>query len=77
MRFTGLDVHKAFIYANVVDEKGKTVIERKLMNTTQALDYFLESVPEGTQFLLEALACTSQCMIGLNNKVLKLKLHIL
>jgi len=54
MRFTGLDVHKAFIYANVVDEKGKTVIERKLMNTTQALDYFLESVPEGTQFVLEA-----------------------
>lgn len=52
--FGGLDVHKEFIYADVVDEKGKTVRERKFMNTPQALDYFLEQADESTQFVLEA-----------------------
>lgn len=52
--YAGLDVHKEFIYAQVVDERGKSVLERKFLNTPQALDYFLERVDGSTEFVLEA-----------------------
>ena len=52
--YAGLDVHKEFIYAQVVDEHGKSILERKFMNTPQALDYFLECVEGSTEFVLEA-----------------------
>lgn len=54
MRYAGLDVHKEFIYANVVDDNGTTVFERKFMNSVEALDYFLGSQEKETSFVLEA-----------------------
>jgi len=52
--YAGLDVHKEFIYAQVLDEQGTSKIERKFMNTPEALDYFLEHVDGTTEFVLEA-----------------------
>lgn len=52
--FAGLDLHKEFIQAVVVNSQGKKVKEVKFMNNTQALDAFLNSVSPETEFALEA-----------------------
>lgn len=54
MQFCGLDVHKEFVFASVVDGEGNKVLERKFLNSPEALDYFLESVEPQTGFVLEA-----------------------
>jgi transposase len=54
MNYTGLDVHKEFIYASTVDEEGNKVSEKKFLNSIHALDYFLEKQEKETSFVLEA-----------------------
>ena len=52
--YAGLDVHKEYINAAVVDSRGKIVEEAKFMNTPQALDAFLSGLDGDTEFALEA-----------------------
>jgi len=52
--YAGLDVHKEFVQAVVVNSQGRKVKEVKFMNNTQALDAFLNSVSPETEFALEA-----------------------
>lgn len=54
MKYVGLDVHKEFIYASTVDDRGKILNERKFMNSVGALSYFLENQDKETEFVLEA-----------------------
>lgn len=52
--YAGLDVHKEFINAAVVDSRGRVVKEAKFMNSPQALDAFLSGLDGQTEFALEA-----------------------
>lgn len=52
--YAGLDVHKEFIQAAVVNSRGKIVKEEKFMNTPEALDAFVGGIDNNTEFALEA-----------------------
>ncbi len=52
--YAGLDVHKEFINAAVVNSRGRVVKEAKFMNTPQALNAFLTGLDGQTEFALEA-----------------------
>jgi len=50
----GLDVHKSFIYACVMEEDGKIVFERKFNNNPDAFDKFLLNVSKEDKIVLES-----------------------
>lgn len=52
--YAGLDVHKEFINAAVVNSRGKIVKEAKFLNSPQALDAFLSGLDGKPEFALEA-----------------------
>lgn len=52
--YVGLDVHKKFDQACVMDKSGMIVQEQKFLNTKEELDKFLESLPQDSQIALEA-----------------------
>jgi len=54
-RFVGLDVHKAFIYAVVLDKEGNQLFERKLKSHPHEIDSLLTTLPpEDTTIAIEA-----------------------
>lgn len=52
--FVGLDVHKRYCYATVVNAEGKVVREGKFLNTLDELDRFFEDVEDGAEVVMEA-----------------------
>lgn len=52
--YVGLDVHKRINQACVIDKSGMIVQEKRFLNTKEELDRFLESLPENSQFAMEA-----------------------
>lgn len=50
----GLDVHKSFIYACVMEEDGKIVFEQKFNNNPDAFDKFLLNVNKEDKIVLES-----------------------
>jgi transposase len=54
MQYVGLDVHKKFTYACVVDEEGNIVIKDKFQSTIEGLEKFLDKVEKDTKFVMEA-----------------------
>lgn len=52
--YVGLDVHKMFVYATVLDEQGNKVKEERFLNTLEELDEFIQQLPEDTKAVLEA-----------------------
>ena len=53
--YVGLDVHKKYCYATMMDEKGETLCGRMFLNTIGELDRFIESIPsEDAEVVLEA-----------------------
>lgn len=52
--YVGLDIHKRYNQACVMDESGMIVKEQRFLNTKEELDEFLESIPEDSQFAIEA-----------------------
>lgn len=52
--YLGIDVHKTFNQACLIDELGNKLQEQKFLNTKEELDQFLESIPEDTSVVLEA-----------------------
>jgi len=54
MQYVGLDVHKKFTYASVIDDKGNVVMEDKFQSSIEGLDKFLDKVEKNTEFVMEA-----------------------
>ncbi|MEM5793295.1 MAG: transposase, partial [Candidatus Aenigmatarchaeota archaeon] len=54
MQFVGLDVHKKFTYASVVNENGEILLEDKFESTIEGLESFLEKVEKNSKFVMEA-----------------------
>lgn len=54
-KFVGLDVHKAFIYAVVLDKEGNQLFERKLKSHPHEIDSLLSTLdPKETTIAIEA-----------------------
>ena len=56
-QFVGLDVHKAFTYGVVEDDKGNVVFERKFKNDPHELDKFLVNIRRDSKIALESCSC--------------------
>lgn len=54
MKYVGLDVHKEFVQAAVIDSKGKKIRDVKFLNTPEALDSFVGSINGAVEFAMEA-----------------------
>lgn len=54
--YVGLDVHKKYCYATVLNEDGVKVTEGRFLNTLEELDQFLTQLDEDTQVAMEASA---------------------
>jgi transposase len=52
--YVGLDVHKRFDQACVMNKSGMIVQEQKFLNTKEELDKFLESLPRDSKIAMEA-----------------------
>jgi len=52
--YVGLDVHKTYNQACVMDESGEIIKEQKFLNTKEELDQFLETIPEDSVIGIEA-----------------------
>lgn len=52
--YIGLDVHKRYNQACVMDGSGMIVKEQRFLNTKEELDEFLETIPEDSEFAIEA-----------------------
>ena len=52
--YIGIDVHKKYNQACVMDESGEIVKEQRFLNTKEELDQFLESIPEDSIIGIEA-----------------------
>jgi len=58
--FVGLDVHKKYCYASVIDEEGQLVSEGRFLNQLEELDSFLLKLEPGSEVVLEATAIWEQ-----------------
>lgn len=54
MQFVGLDVHKRFTYATVVDKEGNKIIQQKILNTVDNFDKFLSSIDNKASIVMES-----------------------
>lgn len=52
--YVGLDVHKKYDQACIMDESGNVVREQRFLNTIDELDKFLEELPEDSKIVMEA-----------------------
>jgi len=52
--FVGLDIHKEEIQGCVINDQGEVISNQRFLNTTKALDYFLEKQDKDTAFVMEA-----------------------
>lgn len=52
--YVGLDVHKKYCYATVLDQEGQVVTQGQFLNTREELDVFLQQLHGHNQVALEA-----------------------
>ncbi len=55
--YVGLDVHKNFIQACVLDSEGTILLEQKLKNDPHSMDLFLLNVSKDSKVALESCSC--------------------
>ena len=53
----GLDIHKKFIYAVVLDSSGDLLLEKKVRNDPYELDKFLKGIDKDSKIALESCSC--------------------
>lgn len=53
----GLDIHKKFIYAVVLDSQGNTISEKKIKNDPYELDKFFKRLDKDSNIALESCSC--------------------
>ena len=54
MQYVGLDVHRAFSHACVMDEKGVVLMSEKVPNEMKAVDEFISELEPGSKIVVEA-----------------------
>jgi hypothetical protein len=52
--YVGLDVHKKYCYATVLDRQGQVLSQGRFLNTSAELDQFLRQLDGDSQVALEA-----------------------
>ena len=55
--YIGLDIHKKFLFAVVMNSKGIVQIERKIKNDPNELDKFFKKVDKDSNIALESCSC--------------------
>lgn len=53
----GLDIHKKFIYAVVLDSDGNLILEKKIRNDPYELDKFFKGIDKDSKIALESCSC--------------------
>ena len=56
-RNIGLDIHKKFLFAVVLDSKGELILEKKIRNDPYELDKFFKGIGEDSNIALESCSC--------------------
>lgn len=56
-KYVGLDIHKKFIVAVVLDSQGELVLERKIRNDPHELDKFFKRIEIDSNIALESCSC--------------------
>lgn len=56
-QYVGLDIHKKFIQAAVMDEQGELIFEDKFRTEPKYLDKFLKRIEQDTEIALESCIC--------------------
>jgi transposase len=74
-RYIGLDIHKKFLFAVVLDSKGEVVLEKKIKNDPDELDKFFRPYDKDSKVALESCSCWEYvydylCDMGFTNLVL-------
>lgn len=57
MQYIGLDIHKKFIFAVVLDSKGDLIFEKKIRNEPWELDKFFKKIDKDSKIALESCSC--------------------
>jgi transposase len=57
MQYIGMDVHKSFSYACVMDEGGSVIMSEKIPNEQQAIDKFIPRLEPNSKIVMEASSC--------------------
>ena len=56
-RYVGLDVHKKFLFAVVLDSKGGLISEKKIRNDPYELNKFFKGIDKDSEIALESCSC--------------------
>jgi len=57
IKYVGLDIHKKFIFAVVLDSNGDLISERKIRNEPHELDRFFVGLEKDSKVALESCSC--------------------
>lgn len=57
MQYIGMDTHKEFSWACVMDEQGKIIMSEKVQNEPKDMDEFISKVEPGSKIVMEASSC--------------------
>jgi transposase len=53
----GLDIHKKFLFAVILDSKGNLILEKKIRNEPWELDKFFKDIEKDSNIALESCSC--------------------
>lgn len=56
-KYIGLDIHKKFLFAVVLDSKGNLILEKKIRNDPYELDKFFKGIEKDSKIALESCSC--------------------
>jgi len=56
-RYVGLDIHKKFLFAVVLDSEGDLISERKIRNDPYELNKFFKGIGKDSKIALESCSC--------------------
>jgi len=56
-KYIGLDIHKKFVFAVVLDSKGDLISEKKIRNEPWELDKFFKGIDKDSKIALESCSC--------------------
>lgn len=56
-RYVGLDIHKKFVFAVVLDSEGNLLSEKKVKNEPWELDKFFRGIDKDSKIALESCSC--------------------
>ena len=57
IRYIGLDIHKKFLFAVVLDSEGDLISEKEIRNEPWELDKFFKKINKDSKIALESCSC--------------------